>query len=285
MNIRKLGRLVVPYLIWMCVLVGLPLIMMVVLTFLKSNALELSNAEFSFDSWRLLFSDLTVRIALKNSFVNAGIATIICFIIGYPIAYIVANSNFSNKLIILVLTIIPMWSNSLLRNNAIANMLSERSIVNDVLNNIGLNFLWPIRGISYASGFSPAVVIGLVLTYLPFMILPIYTVLEKIDNSLLEASMDLGANKIKTFFRVTFPLSVKGVTTGVIMVFLPSFSGFAIPKILGSGNLVFIGTLIDSRFMNRNYNFGSLLSLVILLIIFGSMALIFKVDKEGETLI
>lgn len=285
MNIKKLGRLVVPYLVWMCVLVGLPLIMMVVLTFLKSNALDLSTAEFSFDSWRLLFSDLTVRTALKNSFVNAGIATVICFIIGYPVAYIVANSNFSNKLIILVLTVIPMWSNSLLRNNAIANLLSERSIVNDVLNNIGLNFLWPIRGVFYDSGFSPAVVIGLVLTYLPFMILPIYTVLEKIDKSLLEASMDLGANKVKTFFRVTFPLSVKGVTTGVIMVFLPSFSGFAIPKILGSGNLVFIGTLIDSRFMNRNYNFGSLLSLVILLIIFGSMALIFKVDKEGETLI
>lgn len=285
MNIKKLGRLVVPYLVWMCVLVGLPLIMMVVLSFLKSNALDLSTAEFSFDSWRLLFSDLTVRTALKNSFVNAGIATVICFIIGYPVAYIVANSNFSNKLIILVLTVIPMWSNSLLRNNAIANLLSERSIVNDVLNNIGLNFLWPIRGVFYDSGFSPAVVIGLVLTYLPFMILPIYTVLEKIDKSLLEASMDLGANKVKTFFRVTFPLSVKGVTTGVIMVFLPSFSGFAIPKILGSGNLVFIGTLIDSRFMNRNYNFGSLLSLVILLIIFGSMALIFKVDKEGETLI
>jgi len=178
-----------------------------------------------------------------------------------------------------------MWSNSLLRNNAIANILSERSIVNDVLNNIGLNFVWPIRGVVYSSGFSPAVVIGLVLTYLPFMILPIYTVLEKIDKSLIEASMDLGSNRIKTFFRVTFPLSIKGVTTGVIMVFLPSFSGFAIPKILGSGSLVFIGTLIDSRFMNRNYNFGSLLSLVILLIIFGSMALIFKMDKEGETLI
>ena len=269
----------------MSVLVGLPLLMMVVLTFLKSNALDLGNAEFSFDSWRILFSDATVRIALKNSFVNGIIATIICFVIGYPIAYIVANSNFSNKLIILVLTIIPMWSNSLLRNNAIANILSERSIVNDVLSNIGLNFIWPIRGVVYDSGFSPAVVIGLVLTYLPFMILPIYTVLEKIDKSLLEASMDLGSNKIKTFFKVTFPLSIKCVTTGIIMVFLPSFSGFALPKLLGSGSLVFIGTLIDSRFMNRNYNFGSLLSLVILLIIFGSMALIFKVDKEGETLI
>ena len=285
MNIRKLGRLVLPYLVWMTILVGLPLIMMVVLTFLKSNALDLGTAEFSFDSWRILFSDMTVRVALKNSIVNALVATVICFIIGYPIAYIVANSNFSNKLIILVLTIIPMWSNSLLRNNAIANILSERSIVNDVLNNIGLNFVWPIRGVVYSSGFSPAVVIGLVLTYLPFMILPIYTVLEKIDKSLIEASMDLGSNRIKTFFRVTFPLSIKGVTTGVIMVFLPSFSGFAIPKILGSGSLVFIGTLIDSRFMNRNYNFGSLLSLVILLIIFGSMALIFKMDKEGETLI
>lgn len=201
-------------------------------------------------------------------------------------AYIVANSNFSNKLVILVLTVIPMWSNSLLRNYAMANLLSESSIVNDVLSNVGLSFVWPLKGIYYvSSGFSPAVVIGLVLTYLPFMILPIYTVIEKIDKSLLEASMDLGSNRVKTFFRVTFPLSIKGVTTGIIMVFLPSFSGFAIPKILGSGSLIFIGTLIDSRFMNRNYNFGSLLSLVILLIIFGSMALIFKVDKEGESLI
>ena len=284
MNIKKLGKLVLPYLVWMSVLVGLPLLMMVVLTFLKSNALDLGTAEFSFDSWRILFSDATVRIALKNSFVNGIIATIICFVIGYPIAYIVANSNFSNKLIILVLTIIPMWSNSLLRNNAIANILSENSIVNDFI------FLdlpnWLMKGFVFdKSGFSPAVVVGLVLTYLPFMILPIYTVLEKIDKSLLEASMDLGSNKIKTFFKVTFPLSIKGVTTGIIMVFLPSFSGFAIPKILGSGSLVFIGTLIDTRFINRNYNFGSLLSLVILLIIFGSMALIFKVDKEGETLI
>jgi spermidine/putrescine transport system permease protein len=269
----------------MAILVGAPLLMMIILSFLKSNALDLSNAEFSLDSWRLLFSDLTVRVALKNSFVNAGIATIICFILGYPMAYIVAKSNFSNKLIILVLTIIPMWSNSLLRNNAMANLLSEQTIVNDVLNNIGLSFIWPIKGVIIGTAFSPAVVIGLVLTYLPFMILPIYTVLEKIDVNLLEASMDLGANRIKTFFRVTFPLSIKGVTTGIIMVFLPSFSGFAIPKILGSGNLVFIGTLIDSRFMNRNYNFGSLLSLGILLIIFGSMALIFSVDKEGESLI
>jgi len=261
-NIKKLGKLVIPYLVWMVILVGVPLLMMVVLSFLKSNALDLSTAEFSFDSWRLLFSDLTVRVAL-----------------------IVAKSNFSNKLIILVLTVIPMWSNSLLRNNAMANLLSEQSIVNDVLNNIGLSFIWPIKGVIISGTFSPAVVLGLVITYLPFMILPIYTVLEKIDKNLLEASEDLGAKKVKTFFRVTFPLSIKGVTTGIIMVFLPSFSGFAIPKILGSGNLVFIGTLIDSRFMNRNYNLGSLLSLVILLIIFGSMAIIFKVDKEGETLI
>jgi spermidine/putrescine transport system permease protein len=97
--------------------------------------------------------------------------------------------------------------------------------------------------------------------------------------------MDLGANPTRTFFKVTFPMSLKGVATGVIMVFLPSFSGFAIPKILGSGRVMFIGTLIDSSFINRNYNFGSMLSLIIILIIFGSMFLVNKVDKEGETLI
>lgn len=252
---------------------------MFILTFFKSEALNFSNASFTFENWTRLVTDYSVLVAMKNSLLYGGIATLIAFIIGYPMAYILARSTFSNRLVILVLIIIPMWSNSLLRSYALANLLGEQSIVNDLLNQINLNFVWDIKGTG------TAIVVGLVLTYLPFMILPIYTVLEKMDESLLEASKDLGASPIKTFFKVTFPLSLKGVTTGVIMVFLPSFSGFAIPKILGNGNFVFIGTLIDSSFTYRSYNFGSVLSLVIILFIFGSMFLVNKMDKEGETLL
>jgi spermidine/putrescine transport system permease protein len=278
MNIKKLGRLASPYLVWMLILVGIPLILMGVLSFMDTTGFNLAGGVFTLENWTRLVSDVSVRVALKNSFVYAIIATVISFFIGYPMAYIVARSPFSNKMVILVLSIIPMWSNSLLRNNAIGNLLSSGSILNDLLNNIGMSFVWDIKG----SGM--AIVIGLVLTYLPFMILPIYTVIEKIEESLLEASMDLGANRIRTFFKVTFPLSMKGVTTGIIMVFLPCFSGFAVQKILGMGNVVVVGTLI-SDYYNYNPNFVSVLSLVILVLIFGSMYLINKVDKEGETLL
>lgn len=265
--------------IWLLVLVILPLLMMLFLTFFQTEALTFNNWELTLVNWRMLFTDFAVRVALKNSFIYASLATLIAFLIGYPMAYILTRSNFSNKLVILVLTIIPMWSNSLLRSYALANLLGPDSILNDLLSNYGMSFVWDIKG----TGLS--ITIALVLTYLPFMILPIYTVLEKIEPSLLEASMDLGANPSKTFMKVTFPMSLKGVATGVIMVFLPSFSGFAIPKILGNGQVVFIGTLIDSSFINRSYNFGSVLSLVIILIIFGSMFVVQKVDKEGETLL
>lgn len=280
MNIKKLGRLATPYMVWLLVLVGLPLLMMLFLTFFQTEALRFDNLSFTLINWTNLFTDSSVGIALGNSILYSFFATTISFLIGYPMAYILSQSRFSNKLIILVLTIIPMWSNSLLRNYALANIFREDSILNSLLNRIDLSYVWDIKGTGLA------VTIGLVLTYLPFMILPIYTVLEKMDQSLLEASQDLGANPFKTFWKVTFPMSLKGVATGVVMVFLPSFSGFAIPKILGNErNSVFIGTLIDSSFSNRSYNFGSVLSLVILLIIFGSMMMVNKVDKEGETLL
>lgn len=278
MNIKKLGKLAIPYFVWMMVFVGVPLLLMVVLSFMDTNGFRLAGGEFTLLNWTRLFEDFSVRVAMKNSIVYALLATGICFCIGYPMAYIVARSPFSNKMVILVLSIIPMWSNSLLRNNAIGNLLSSGSILNDLLENIGLSLIWDIKGTP------TAIVIGLVLTYLPFMILPIYTVIEKIDESLFEASMDLGAGKVRTFFKVTFPLSLKGVTTGFIMVFLPCFSGFAVQQILGNRNYIVIGSLI-SDYYNYNINFVSVLSIVILLIIFGSMILINKVDKEGETLL
>lgn len=276
MNIKKLGRLSTPYLVWLSMLVLVPLVMMIVLSFFRTNGVSFVDAQFTLENWSVRLIDRSVQVALMNSFQFAGTTAIIVFFVGYPMAYILARSSFANKFVILVLTIIPMWSNSLLRNNALRNLFLSQNIVNDLLSPLGLSFAWNL------TGSKTAVIIGLVLTYLPFMVLPVYTVLEKMDKSLLEASMDLGANKIRTFFKVTFPLSFKGVLTGFIMVFLPSFSGFAVPYILGKGTFVVVGSIIETSY-NYNINFVSTLSIVLVVIIFMLIFTVSKVDKEGES--
>lgn len=277
MNVKKLGKLSLPYLIWMSALVGVPLLMMVLLSFMDTSAYDFFNGTFTLDNWADLFARENV-IILYNTFKYAIIATVLCFLIGYPMAYIVARSTFANKFVILILSIIPMWANSLLRTRAIANLLSSNSLLSNLLSKIGITFSLNLYGTD------ASVIIGLVLTFLPFMILPIYTVIEKIDESLIEASADLGAGPIRTFLKVTFPLSMKGVATGVIMVFLPCFSGFVVQDILGRGNAFVIGKQIATLYRS-NMNFVMVLSIVILVIIFGSMILFNRVDKEGETLL
>jgi spermidine/putrescine transport system permease protein len=275
-NIKKLGRLVTPYVVWLSILVMIPLVMMVILSFFETRGLDFTNATFTFSNWFRDLRDPSVIKALENSFTFAGITVVVVFLIGYPMAFILARSSFANKMVILMLTIIPMWSNSLLRNNALRNLFSEQSFVNDLLSKINLSFVLDIKGTP------SAIIAGLVLTFLPFMILPVYTVLEKMDKSLIEASMDLGASPIRTFFKVTFPLSLKGVATGVIMVFLPSFSGFAVPYILGDGKFILVGTIIENSY-NYNINFVSTLSILLVIIIFLMIFFVSKVDKEGES--
>jgi spermidine/putrescine transport system permease protein len=163
----------------------------------------------------------------------------------------------------------------LLKLKAIQSMIQPEGFINNTFG-ISINLY----------GTEVAVIMGMVLMYLPFMIFPIYTVLEKIDNSLIEASQDLGATKVKTFAKVTFPLSLKGVTSGIIMVFLPSAMGFTISDVLGGGNVLLIGNSIERFFkVANNYNLGSLLSLIIIILVVGSLFIIGKVDEEGETLL
>jgi spermidine/putrescine transport system permease protein len=175
--------------------------------------------------------------------------------------------------------ILPMWSNLLLRTEALGNIMEHNNILTDLLSRTGITLSIGIKGTPLA------VLIGLVFTYLPFAILPIYTALEKISYSLEEAALDLGLTETKKFWKVIFPLSLKGVVSAAILVFLPSLSGFAIPQILGKGNIVLIGNVIEESYRNMNYNFGSLLSIIILVFILGSILIISKTDKEGETLL
>ncbi|MDE5856408.1 MAG: ABC transporter permease, partial [Anaeroplasmataceae bacterium] len=203
------------------------------------------------------------------------LTTILCIFFGYLLAYSLYKSKLKNKYMILLLLILPMWTNVLLRINALASIFKPENILSDIFHIPGLNII----------GTDWAILLGMVFTYLPFIVLPIYTSLEKIDPFLEEAALDLGVTNFTKFWKVIVPLSAKGVVSGSMMVLLPCLSGFAIPKVLGAGNILLIGNIIEQSFINMSYNQGAVLAIIVLVIILGSILLINKIDKEGETLI
>ena len=262
--------------VWLSVLVFVPILAMILIGFSNLNSsVSVSELALSVKHFSLLWESSTL-IAFRNSLVYALATTFISLILGYFIAYEIKLSKFKNKFILLTFVILPMWSNLILRTESLANIMSENNILRSI---IGFNLFGNI------SGTWMAVLFGLVFTYMPFMILSVYTALEKIDFALEEAALDLGLRPVKKFWKVVFPLSFKGVVTGSIMVFLPTLAGFAIPKILSRGQIVFIGNIIENKFIYTNYNHGALLAVVILVFILGSILLLTKFDKEGETLL
>ncbi|HHU23609.1 MAG: ABC transporter permease [Bacilli bacterium] len=272
---KTIRKLAYPYYGWLYFLAIVPIAIMFVLIFFDIEGISFGEASFTFRNFGLFLEPSTIE-AFLNSFLFATMATLVSAVLGYMVAYPVFRSRFRNKFIILTLFILPMWSNMLLRTEALGNIMERHNIYTDLL---GLESGFNLRGSNLA------VLIGLVITYLPFMILPIYTALEKIDPSLEEAALDLGVSEMRKFWKVVFPLSFKGVITGCIMVFLPCMSGFAIPEILGNGNIMLIGNIIEQSFRNMSYNLGSLLAITILFFIFGSLLIVNKVDKDGGTLI
>lgn len=273
---RKFGKFVIPYIVWLVILVVIPMFAMIILSFANTEGLDFKTFEFSLDSIKAVFSS-EYLIAFWNSLKIALISTFICFLIGYPVAYFVSTSKIKHKMALMMVIILPMWSNMLLRIMALEKVFSSKFIT-DVLHigeaGIGLN------------GTMFAVISGTVLMYLPFMILPIFTTLEKMDKSLIEASHDLGLGKVKTFIKTIFPLSLKGVFSGFIMVFLPSATGFVVTERLGAGKIIMIGNIIEQFFKKTfNYNMGSLLSIIVIIVIMGSLILLSKNDEDGETLL
>ena len=212
--------------------------------------------------------------ASKNSVRLSFLTTVICLLIGYPVAYYFANMKSKNKQLYVALIIVPVWSNMLLRIIAWEKLFYPNSILN-------------MFGISFdLIGTDTAILIGMVSMYLPFMILPIYSVLDKMDKSLIEASRDLGANTLNTFLKVVFPLSLSGVLSGVLMTLLPSMTAFALPERLSGGKTLLIGNIIEDYFMKTgNINAGSLISIILMVVIVVMFIVIVKFDKEGETLI
>ena len=231
---------------------------------------------FTLDNYREVFTPIFLN-TLRSSFVIALFATVLCLVIGYPVAWIISQFPPAKQSMLLLMFIMPMWINMLLRTYAWINILSR----NGVLNTILVFFNIAPLDLMYTNF---AVILGMVYNFLPFMILPIYTAIIKVDKSLIDAAHDLGAGSRQVFTRVVLPLTLPGVITGVIMVFLPAVSTFVIPQLLGGGQYMMIGNLIERQFLlTGNWHMGSAISMILMLFIFLSIWLMKKFDSGGNS--
>ena len=262
---NKLSHLAIPYVIWMALFVVAPIIMVVIYAFSSADGgFTLAN-----------FARMgTYAVVFTRSFKLALIATVICLAIGYPVSYMMSKEGPQFQRIAMVLSMLPMWMNFLLRTYSWMSILENNGLLNQLFQKIGLIALYnQVFGtdLSYFRLINTqgAVVLGMVYNYLPFMILPIYSVIIKLDRSLIEAAHDLGANTFNVFRRVILPLSLPGVLSGITMVFVPSVSTFAISKMLGGGTEMMLGDLIEQQFLGGAYNpqLGAAISLVMMIIV------------------
>ncbi len=254
---KSFSRLVYPYVVWMVIMIVIPMLMIVLYAFTtKGN--DVLTFQFTLSNFGRFFEDSIFPNVLWRSFVLAVITTVICILVGYPTAYIISKLKPNKQSIIVLLITLPMWINMLVRTYAWRGILGNLPMDSEV-----------------------KVYIGMVYNFLPFMILQIYTSLCKMDPNLLTAASDLGANKWETFYKVELPLSIPGIIGGITLVFLPAVSSFFIPKLLGGGEYVLIGNLIENYFISTgDWNFGSAISLIMAIIILISMYVTKKLDKD-----
>ena len=264
---RKLLSL--PFIFWSAMFVIVPLCMVFYYgltdksgAFTLDNILAIATAEHSKALWE----------ALKLSVIS----TVICLLLAYPLAMILCNMNVNQNSFLVLIFILPMWMNFLLRTLAWQTLLEKTGVINSILSTLHLPALNIINTPS-------AIVLGMVYNFLPFMVLPLYNVLVKIDKSVINAAYDLGANGVQTFVRIIFPLSLPGMFSGITMVFVPSLTTFVISKILGGSKILLIGNVIEQEFTQTgNWNLGSGLSIVLMLFIIFNMVISVITDKEGE---
>ena len=279
MKSNRLSRFAIPYVIWMALFVVAPIIMVVIYAF------SASVGGFTLDNFAKMG---TYTVVFTRYFKLALIATAICVLIGYPVSYKMSKEGPRFQRLAMVLIMLPMWMNFLLRTYSWMAILENNGLLNQLFRKIGLIALYNnIFGtdISFFRMINTqgAVVLGMVYNYLPFMILPIYSVIVKLDHSLIEAARDLGANSVQVFRRVILPLSLPGVLSGITMVFVPSVSTFAISKMLGGGTEMLLGDLIEQQYMGGAYNpyLGAAISLVMMVIVVICMVVMNRFG-EGE---
>jgi spermidine/putrescine transport system permease protein len=264
-----------PYIVWMIIFIFSPVLLIVYYAFTSGGTFTLNNVRDA------LASTIYMPVLLRSVIVALE-ATLICILLGYPVAYLLSKMKRSTASLLSVLFIVPMWMNFLLRTYAWQVILDSSGILNSLLKAFGLE---PLH-LLYTEG---AVMLGTVYNFLPFMILPIYTVLIKLDKSHIEAAQDLGANGVTTFMKVVLPLSMPGVISGITMVFIPAITTFAISRLLGGGKYRLYGDLIEQKIVSDgDLGLGSVLSLILLVLVLISIFIMRRAEKtsgsEGGTL-
>lgn len=258
-----------PFLVWTVAFIAIPLVIIVY------YGLTTPEGRFTLANITEMGTPENVK-ALVYALILSVISTVICLVMAYPLAMILCNMNFNANGFIVMIFIIPMWMNFLLRTLAWQTLLEKNGVINMILNFLHLP---PLNIINTPY----AIVLGMVYNFLPFMLLPIYNSLVKIDKNVLNAARDLGANGVQTFYHVILPLSLPGVISGITMVFVPALTTFVISDLLGGAKILLIGNVIEQKFkQGSNWNVGSGLSLVLMVFILISMAVMHKYDKDGE---
>ena len=268
---NKQKLLATPYFFWAVAFIIIPILMVFYYGFIDSaghftmqNILAIASPEHS----KALF--LSIRLSL--------VSTLICLLLAYPLAMILANKSVNQNQFIVLIFILPMWMNFLLRTLAWQTLLEKTGVINSVLRFLSLPTLDIINT-------DAAIILGMVYNFLPFMVLPIFNSLARMDQDLINAARDLGANNVKTFCRIIFPLSLPGVISGITMVFVPALTTFVISSLLGGSKILLIGNVIEQEFTQAsNWNLGSGLSMVLMLFIILSMIVTAIFDKDGEGL-
>lgn len=257
-----------PYLIWMAVFVIVPLIMVAYFAFFGDDG------GFTLD--HIKDAAQYGRIFARSIWL-AAVATVICLVISYPIAFILSRMKTKNQSTMLMIVMLPMWMNFLLRTYAWMTLLGNEGVLNYLFGLIGLG---PFRMLNTQG----AIVLGMVYNYLPYMILPLYSVMEKIDKSVLEAAQDLGCGRMQALMRVVVPLSLPGIMSGITMVFVPAISTFIISRMLGGGSNLLIGDLIEMQFLGNSYNpnLGAAISLILMVIVLIIMAVMHQFDSSDD---
>ena len=258
-----------PYLIWTLIFTLIPLILVIYFAFTNQSG------EFTVNNFASVSAFAPV---IMRSIILALISTLICLILAYPLSYYISRQSKTIQHALIMLIMLPMWMNFLIRTYSWMTILGDSGVINTILNVLGLKQLKLINN-------GAAVILGMVYNFLPYMILPIFSVLTKLDNSLVEAAQDLGSNKFEVIKNVIIPLSKPGILSGITMVFVPCVSTFYITQKLGGGQVVLIGDVIETQFQSaNNYNLGAALSFVLMILIFICLGVMnyFGADKNGD---
>ena len=261
--------LAAPYAVWAAGFIIIPLILILYYAFTgEEGGVTLSNFAYVATKENIKALGLALWLSL--------LSTALCLLLAYPLAMILANRNVNQTSFIVLIFILPMWMNFLLRTLAWQTLLEKNGVINSIL------AFFHLPGISIIN--TPgAIILGMVYNFLPFMVLPIYNVLIKIDRDVINAARDLGANSVQTFLKVTLPLTTPGIVSGITMVFIPALTTFVISDLLGGSKILLIGNVIEQEFkQTNNWNAGSALSTVLMIFIILSMVLMNKYDKDGE---